>query len=143
MHDDVIQLLTRLLGRAAFDAGLDLRVQSTMTIGGSEPEPDLAVVRRQRAFATHPGTAELVVEVAVTAHRLDRGAKAILYAQAGVPEYWIIDVPGRALERLTEPVAGRYTHSERHDADATIASAAIPAARVVIGELLPAGAPSS
>jgi len=137
-HDGTVQALTRILVRAALEVELDVRVQSSMTIGESEPEPDLAVVQPGgESMRAHPATALLVVEVAVSSHRLDRGRKAELYAQAGVPEYWVVDVPGRAIELFTTPVDGRYGRTERRGPEATVVPAALPAATVVVGELLP------
>jgi Uma2 family endonuclease len=49
-----------------------------------------------------------VVEVAVTSHRLYRSRKAALYAGADIPNYWLVDVPGRAVEVRTQPGAHGY-----------------------------------
>jgi Uma2 family endonuclease len=68
-----------------------------------EPEPDFALASRKPPPGRHLRTALLVVEVAVTSHWLDRGRKAILYAGADIPNYWLIDVPGRAVEVHTQP----------------------------------------
>src|SRR6202167_752217 len=74
---------------------LCMRVQSPLRIRpNSEPEPDIALLAGRPAAGAHPSTALLVVEVAVSSHRLDRGRKAERYAQAGIPEYWLVDVPG-------------------------------------------------
>ena len=78
----------------------------------SLPEPDLAVVRgaRRDFRLRHPEGAEtiLVVEVSVTSQAIDR-RKASIYARAGVPEYWLLDVPARRVEVCTEPSPdGRY-----------------------------------
>jgi Uma2 family endonuclease len=74
----------------------------------SEPEPDLALVDHEPSPTRHARTALLVVEVAVTSHSVDRGSKAALYARAGVPTYWLVDLPGRAVEVRTEPGEGGY-----------------------------------
>lgn len=74
----------------------------------SEPEPDLAIVPRGDYWRGHPSQALLVVEVADSSRAKDRSLKARLYAEAGVPEYWIVDLVGRTLEVMTEPAAGRY-----------------------------------
>jgi Uma2 family endonuclease len=72
----------------------------------SMPEPDLAVFRGDRStFAQrHPrgDEAVLVVEIARTSLRIDR-AKASLYARAGVPVYWLIDVEGRRIQLHEQP----------------------------------------
>jgi len=85
-----------------------VRNQKPLKIGAkSGPEPDIAVVRGSLRdyLSSHPTSAELIVEVADSSLRLDRGAKASLYARAGVPEYWILDLTNRVLEVSREPAA--------------------------------------
>ncbi len=71
--------------------GLLLRVEQPLTLARSEPEPDLAVVVGSRGdFRNqHPGTAVLVVEVAITTVAID-SAKATVYGRAGIPEFWLV-----------------------------------------------------
>ncbi len=96
--------VTQLAGRA--------RVRIQMPVAASdesEPEPDVVIAPREEdAFADHPARPLLVVEVAETSLAKDRGIKARLYAECGVPEYWIVNVAKRALEVYTQPVAGKY-----------------------------------
>lgn len=73
----------------------------------SEPEPDLAVVRRGDLTA-HPDRAFLVVEVCHSSGHNDRVIKTRIYANAGIPEYWIVDVDKQVIEVYTEPRAGGY-----------------------------------
>lgn len=81
-----------------------VRVQLPLTLARSEPEPDLVVCPRplERATKWHPTTASLVVEVARSSVKADR-AKATFYAEAGVLEYWIVDVETRSIEVFREP----------------------------------------
>jgi Uma2 family endonuclease len=84
-------LMAAVAGRAA------VRVQNPITLdGGSEPNPDLAVVRRPWAGypGAHPGPGDvyLLVEVADTSLETDRGAKAAVYAKSRIPEFWIVDL---------------------------------------------------
>jgi Uma2 family endonuclease len=44
--------------------------------------------------------------------RIDRGIKRQIYAEAGVPEHWIIDVTKATIEVHTQPMDGRYTRVE-------------------------------
>lgn len=81
---------------------------------GSEPEPDLALVERRDYDDAHPSRAYLVAEVALSSLSVDRGAKARLYAESGVPEYWVIDVEGRGVEIHRDPEGGRYARVTRH-----------------------------
>ena len=88
--------------------GWFLRAQMAMTTGDSEPEPDLAIVRGRRPGlprADHPGPGDvtLVVEVADATLSEDRGLKARIYARAGIPTYWIVNLVNGQVEILTDP----------------------------------------
>lgn len=92
--------------RAIYGAGFVVRVQSPLALGQySEPEPDVAVVAGSlRDFAdAHPTSALLVLEVSDTTLSFDRQTKASLYAAAGIPEYWILNLVHRQLELHREP----------------------------------------
>lgn len=104
-HAIAIERLTRHLSHAV----AWLRVQLPLEVAGdSVPEPDLALVTDEPPLGQHPGTAILVVEVAVSSHAVDRDVKARLYAAAGIPSYWLVDVPGRAVEVRTAPASDGY-----------------------------------
>ena len=72
----------------------------------SLPVPDVALYRGPfDAFENaHPSSRDalLVVEIAVTSHAIDR-RKGSLYSRAGVPVYWLLDMPGRRLEVHADP----------------------------------------
>jgi Uma2 family endonuclease len=92
-----------------------VRVQLPLEVPpDSEPEPDLALVAERPPAGRHPRTALLVIEVAVNSHAIDRGVKSELYARAGVPLYWLIDVPRRAVEVRTRPAADGYEHCDTY-----------------------------
>jgi Uma2 family endonuclease len=86
-----------------------LRKEEPLTLKSSEPEPDIAIVAGTiAAFRDqHPSTAKLVVEIAVTSVEIDR-AKAKLFAEAGVPVYWLILAEERRVEIYEQPHQGRY-----------------------------------
>ena len=134
-HATVIQILTRifvpaLLGRA------DVRVQLPFAASDdSMPEPDLALVAVTRFGQPHPGHAFLVIEVAEASLRDDREEKAELYAAVGVPEYWIVNIPDRAIEVHTEAVRSVYTRVTPYRIGQTVAPAAFPDVKVVLAEL--------
>lgn len=77
--------------RTHLPPNLYVRVEQPLTIGASEPEPDLAVIAGHRGLFRdqHPTTASLVVEVAITTVELDR-AKADIYSQSGIAEYLLV-----------------------------------------------------
>jgi Uma2 family endonuclease len=81
------QLIATLRGRALVRVQLPLALTED-----SEPEPDVAVVQSGDYRTAHPTRALLIVEVAETSVRKDVGIKARLYAEAGVPEYWVVNL---------------------------------------------------
>ena len=71
---------------------------------GSEPVPDAAAIPgRFEDYTDHPTAALLIVEVSDTTLAYDTTTKAELYATAGVPEYWVLDVTGRQLFVFRDP----------------------------------------
>jgi Uma2 family endonuclease len=76
----------------------------------SEPEPDISISRRVTGVLEHPSAALLLIEVAQSSIRKDRQVKAAIYAEAGVPEYWIVDISGGGLivEVFTQPAPHGY-----------------------------------
>ncbi len=117
-HDGTIMQLMALL-QPMLPSGWSIRVQSAATTSDSEPEPDLAVVRgaARDYMRRHPGPADigLVIEVADSSLARDR-KKARLYARAGVPVYWIVNLVDRQLEAFSQPTgpsaAPEYRHTE-------------------------------
>ncbi len=95
--------LTEIALSKAFGEGFDVRAQLPLALGDySEPEPDMAVVIGDARDFTdaHPATALLVVEVSETTLAFDRETKSSLYAAAGIPEYWIVNLVDRRLENV-------------------------------------------
>jgi Uma2 family endonuclease len=108
-HDSAIQRLTRLFVQSLSDRA-EVRIQSAFAASdGSEPEPDVAVVPLGDYVEAHPSAALLVVEVAVSSLETDRELKARLYAECGVPEYWVVNVIDRLIEVRTDIISGTYT----------------------------------
>ena len=106
----------------------------------------MAVVRGDlRSYtAAHPADPVLVVEVALTSLALDREHKASLYARAGRPEYWIVNLVDRVLEVYRDPAPStsapygwEYRAMEALGAGDSVRPLAAPTARVVVGDVLP------
>lgn len=78
----------------------------------SEPQPDLALLRLRPDFyaKAHPGPEDilLVVEVAETSPDYDRTVKLPLYAQARIPEVWLVDLAGEGVEVYRTPTPQGY-----------------------------------
>jgi Uma2 family endonuclease len=136
LHTRIVELLVEWL-RATIVSGLIVRQEQPLSLQDSEPEPDLAVVRGQRAdfYQRHPATAELVIEVAITTQDYDRD-KATAYASAGISEFWIVLVPEQQIEVYREPEAGEYRSLTTISMDAVLSSSAVPGFEVAVSELL-------
>jgi len=75
----------------------------------SEPQPDIVLLRHRADFYASqlpaPDDVALIIEVADTSIRYDRRVKGQLYTEARIRDYWIVDVPGDAIEIYREPGA--------------------------------------
>jgi Uma2 family endonuclease len=92
----------------ALDHRVDIRSHSPFAASDySEPEPDVGVYPRG-SYEDHPERAFLLVEVADSSLSKDRRVKTGIYAAAGVPEYWIVDLDSNQIEVLTDPVGDGY-----------------------------------
>lgn len=100
----ILLALTAL--QAFFGPKFTYRPQLPMRLlGQHDPEPDVVVLDGPpRSHPTHPTTARLVVDVADSSLDFDLGDKASLYAAGGIPEYWVIDLPGDRLLVMTDPL---------------------------------------
>jgi Uma2 family endonuclease len=118
-HATVIRRLMRHL--ATSQGWLDVQMPLAVP-WGSLPEPDLALMEQLPPSDHHPRTALLAVEVAVSTHDKDREFKAGMYARAGVPIYWIVDVPGKAIEVRTDPGPEGYGHCKIYEQGTSVPS---------------------
>jgi Uma2 family endonuclease len=133
--------------RTIFAAGYVVRVQGPLDVSpSSQPEPDIAVVRGSiRDYANaHPTTALLVVEVSESSLAFDQGEKASLYASAGIPEYWILNLLDRCLEIYRDPIpmAGQpygygYRSCTPYFAADVVTPLAAPQGTIRVADLLP------
>ena len=106
-HDSAVQVLNKRFVRMA-PVGWEPRCQCAVTLPpGSEPEPDLCFARGDETTYRdhHPGPTEigLLVEVADSSLLDDRHDKGRIYARAGVPVYWVVNVADKVIEVYTRP----------------------------------------
>ena len=111
----------------------------------SAPEPDIAVVPGARTDYrdAHPAHPALVVEVAEASLDFDRRDKGSLYARAGIPDYWIVNLVDHVVEVYRDPVADltapfgwRYAAVERVRPPARLTLLELPQAVVNVAALL-------
>ena len=100
--------------RALEQIGGDLYASSgSVELGDHDmPQPDIVLTREPRGKGPMPlGSVALLVEVSSTTLEQDTTAKLALYASAGVPEYWIVDVAGQRITQLWSPDGSSYGQS--------------------------------
>jgi Uma2 family endonuclease len=123
-HTSTLDVIEKLI-RDLLPANWYLRAERPVRLPNyDEPEPDLAVLRgnpgdyRRR----HPGPADvaLVVEVADSSLRLDRGDKLRAYARSGIARYWIVNLVDRRIEAYSDPGPDGYGKSSYHDASSRV-----------------------
>ncbi len=102
----------------------------------SEPGPDLALVPLVEYSRGHPSQAYLVVEIAEARRAKERDLKARIYAAAGVPEYWLVELEHRWIEVRSRPLAGEYSTLTTHTSGA-LSPAAFSDIHVPVASLLP------
>ena len=135
-HCDAVDQLNRILGRALYDDAL-IRVQNPFAAGDiSEPQPDILVAPLVRYDVEHPAVAHLVIEVAESSLKYDRGTKLRLYAEQNVPEYWIVDVGSRRIEVYREPGPGGYAWRRVFACGEAIQLLRFPAVMVQVSDVL-------
>ncbi|MGH9305152.1 MAG: Uma2 family endonuclease [Acidimicrobiales bacterium] len=92
-----------------------VRVQGPVRLSEtSEPQPDIALLRWREDFypeLPRPADVLLLIEVADTSLATDRAVKLPLYADARVPEVWLVNLAARAVERHAGPSRGGYSES--------------------------------
>jgi Uma2 family endonuclease len=107
----------------------------------SVPQPDIAVVpgKPRDYLDHHPSSAHLVVEVAASSLPQDRLTKASIYAAAGIPEYWIINLRQEHVEvhRSPDPAVRRYATVEIARRGSRLTLVAFPDVSVSVDDLLP------
>jgi Uma2 family endonuclease len=116
----------------------EVREAHPITLTDSEPEPDIAVVRlpQQQYFQHHPYPEDIfwLIEVSDTTLADDLSRKKRIYAQAGIQEYWVLDVNAQKLMVFREPEGNNY-RSEFEYSQGTITPLAFPDVQISVERL--------
>ncbi len=140
-HGSLVAALNQALILACHGRAIVFTQSSLWLDKWNVPQPDFAVLRfRSDFYATgsRPGPADalLVVEVADSSLRYDLEVKLPLYAGAGIPEYWIVDVQERLVDAYRRPEGGGYAEKAAHRGGDQVALAAAPDLIVTIPLML-------
>jgi Uma2 family endonuclease len=116
-----------------------IQVQAPIRIPNlaSEPEPDIVWVRKLEGARrlAEPAEILLVIEVADSSLQFDQDVKQTLYAEAGIQEYWIVNLLEERLEVYREPAGGAYQSQAVYQGAAEVSPLALPTAILRPGKL--------
>ncbi len=106
----------------------------------SEPQPDLAVLKPRADFyrQAHPRPEDvlIVIEVSDSTLSFDRKVKLPLYARAGIPEAWLVNIPEERIEVYGDPVNGEYRTVGSYARGRRLQSRTLAALRVSVSKVL-------
>ncbi len=140
-HATAVRRLNNLLTRRLGEEEALVDAQNPVVLGDiTEPQPDLALLRpRPDFYAEHPRSEDilLLIEVADTSLAYDREVKVPTYARYSVPEVWIADLNGAAVEVFRLPTAEGYASVERlDDPEAVVSPQLLPKLRLRVQALV-------
>ena len=143
-HRIAVMLITSWLLRVFGEEFIQAQMSVGVDLADAEinaPEPDVSVLNRPLASlpGDEPAPADvvLVVEVSASTLRFDLRNKALLYARAGIADYWVADVGGRQFIVHRSPGETGYADVREYGETETITPLARPDASVRVSDLLP------
>ncbi|MDE2406022.1 MAG: Uma2 family endonuclease [Sphingomonadales bacterium] len=118
---------------SAMNSDLEVLIEATVAMPPfSAPEPDLLLTTQPDGEGPVPlASVRLIVEIADTTQQNDLGTKAGLYAENGVPEYWVVDLKARSVHQFWQPQGEAYA-ARRETTFARIESLTIPELAVTL-----------
>jgi Uma2 family endonuclease len=141
-HSESVRRCNRGLSRRAGDTAV-VDVQNPLDLRPhARPEPDVMLLRApdSRYFGRLPAAEDvlLVVEVAESSLATDRDQKIPLYARAGIPEAWLVNLIDDLIRVYREPTPDGYRVIQTARRGENISPLAFPAWAIPVDELLPA-----
>jgi Uma2 family endonuclease len=139
-HAACVKFLSALLNRL-FNGKHIVSTQDPIRLDdSSEPQPDIALLRWRDDYYRHahptPGDVLLIIEVADSTVESDRSYKIPLYAKAGIPEAWIVNLPDEKIELYAEPADGAYQIKKEINLGEEVQSPGLSDLRVNAADLL-------
>ena len=141
LHASVVERLANLLRRGLSDDEAMIRGRNPIHLdNSSEPQPDIVLVKPKPDFYrdAHPLPSDvlLLIEVSDSTLAFDRLVKLPLYAQAGIPEVWIVDLAGETVEVNRQPGPDGYASQTVVARGARVSPAVFPKVRLAIRDIL-------
>jgi Uma2 family endonuclease len=129
-HAACVGRLTESLGRMVGGKAI-VWVQNPVQVNDySEPLPDIALPKRRDDFYAQakpqPADVLLIIEVSDSSVEYDRDIKLPLYARAGIPEMWLVNLPQETIEIYSQPFDGKYQDIRAVKRGESLTSKSIP-----------------
>lgn len=139
-HAACVGLLTRVL-TLLLQHGALVWAQNPIRLDNySEPQPDLVVLKPRQDFYRNslpmPEDVMIVIEVSDTTLDYDRKVKVPLYARAGLPETWVVNLTEERIEVYSDAAAGAYQTVNSYTRGEEVQSRSLAALRVSVAEVL-------
>ena len=139
-HAASVKRLNRLLG-ATFAGRSLISIQDPIRLIDSEPEPDVALLLPQADFylsgKPRPADILLLIEVSDSSLEYDRQVKLPMYAEAGISEFWIVNLEDGWLEVYRQPTsAGIYNDVRYLHRGQTVDIAALSGPMIAVDDIL-------
>ncbi|MBI4672405.1 MAG: Uma2 family endonuclease [Chloroflexi bacterium] len=139
-HSGCVNALNELL-RDRLGKSVIIAVQNPVRLNNaSEPQPDVGVLRRRADFYRkgHPIPADviLLIEVSDSTADYDEQVKIPLYAEAAIPEVWIVDLKFGIVSQFADPLFGKYRHLTRGRTGDTVTARTVPNLTLTVDEIL-------
>ncbi len=139
-HIACINRLTRIFSRNCGDDVI-LSVQNAVVISNiSEPEPDVTLLKfREDFYASGKAAQEdvlLLIEVSDSTIKYDRTMKIPLYAEAGIVEVWLVNLPRQISEIYTEPENGKYKIVKKCEKSQVVSPKLLPEINLKVSDII-------
>jgi Uma2 family endonuclease len=139
-HASVVRRLGKLLERKIGNKVMVSGQNPIHLDDYNEPEPDITLLKPHEDFyaENHPTPEDvfLVIEVSETTVKYDREVKKILYAEAGITEFWLVNLNENTIETYSQPKNGNYRLARIMEAGETVKSTAIENLEISVEEIL-------
>ena len=138
-HEAAVDKLTRWSIEHTDGDEVCVRVQNSIGLPelNSAPQPDIAWVRTGAYEKKRPESEDvlLVIEVSNSSLNYDKGKKARLYAEAGVADYWVVNLRDACLEVFRDPQDGEYGSQVIIDRYGRVSPLAFPKLKLALTQL--------
>lgn len=138
-HNKTVNFLNRWSSRQQLPDEVEISIAGPIRLPAfdSEPEPDVAwfTIRDDADRHAEPDEVFLIIEVSHTSQKFDLGAKALLYSQAGIIDYWVVEVPARVVHVFRTPTPSGYEQHQQFSVGEEVRPLRFPTASLNISEL--------